>query len=157
MERQMLIVSNLIRNADRAPDHTVIQFRSAFEETYEEWIWITLYNLGFDSPSHLLSSRCFPSQLEMKNNIYCWFMLVTWNKWHIWGEVQRELYKSNLNKNILTNRFLIIFQNWFLNVCWEGRQRYVKNEWWTKRLHIHGIIFRCFFLSKEIHREIKPD
>lgn len=36
MERQMLIVSNLIRNADRAPDHTVIQFRSAFEETYEE-------------------------------------------------------------------------------------------------------------------------
>lgn len=51
MERQMLIVSNLIRNADRAPDHTVIQFRSAFEETYEEWIWITLYNLGFDSQS----------------------------------------------------------------------------------------------------------
>lgn len=36
MERQMLIVSNLIRNADREPDHTVIQFRSAFEETYEE-------------------------------------------------------------------------------------------------------------------------
>lgn len=28
--------------------HTVIQFRSAFEETYEEWIWIMLYNLGFD-------------------------------------------------------------------------------------------------------------
>jgi len=34
-----------------------------------------LYNLGFDSLHHLLSSRCFPSQLEMENNVYCWFML----------------------------------------------------------------------------------
>lgn len=74
MKRQMLTVSNLITNAE-SQTRSVIQFRSAVEETYEGLICFMPYNLGFDSSHHLLPSRCFPSQLEMENHTCCWFML----------------------------------------------------------------------------------
>lgn len=88
MKRQMLTVSNLIRNADRARlIHSVIQFGSALEETYEEQIWFMLYNLGFDS----LTSLVFPSQLEMENNVYCWFMLYLKQVTHARGSRENAL------------------------------------------------------------------